>query len=64
MRSMSKGLSVFAAAAAVCATASAADAGSRHTAHHHVATVVHAPAYAAYGAAGARAEEFSGTSVP
>ena len=56
----SKTLWVFAAAAALCVAASAADARPRH----HVTPVVQAPAYAAYGVRGARAEEYYGTSVP
>ena len=55
---------MLAAVAAVCAAASAADARPRHTAHHRVTPIVHAPAYAAVGPSGARAEEFYGTSVP
>ena len=62
MRSMT--LLLFAGAAALCASASAAEHHARHTAHHRVAPAVAAPAYDAYGASGARAEEFSGTSVP
>ena len=64
MRFMSKSLLLFAAAGAVCAAASAADARPRHITHHSVAPVVQVPAYDAYRASGARAEEFSGTSVP
>lgn len=60
----SKTLWVFAAAAALCAATSAADARPRHPARHHVTPVVQAPAYAAYGVRGARAEEYYGTSVP
>lgn len=52
------------AAVALGATASAADSHARHRAHHRVAPAVSAPAYDAYGPSGARAEEFSGTSVP
>jgi hypothetical protein len=64
MRSTSKMLWAFAAAAALCAATSAADARPHHTAQHRVAPVVHTPAYAAVGPNGARAEEFYGTSVP
>jgi hypothetical protein len=72
MRSISKTLWIFAAVAVLCAATSAADARARHTAHHHFAPVARVPAYdaygpaygAMYGARGARAEEFYGTSVP
>jgi hypothetical protein len=64
MNFMSKALCVFATVAALCAAASAADARPRHITHQRIAPVVRAPAYAAYGASGARAEEFHGTSVP
>ena len=52
------------AAAALGASASAADSHARHRPHHRAAPVVAAPAYDAYRASGARAEELSGTSVP
>jgi hypothetical protein len=64
MRSISKTFWVFAAVATFGAAISAADARPRHAVHRRVAPVVHVPAYAAYGAIGARAEEFRGTSVP
>ena len=64
MRSVSRLVWAFVAAAVVSSTVSAADARPRHTAHRRVAAVVHAPAYAAYGAARGHAEEFNGTSVP
>lgn len=52
------------AAVSFGAAASAADSHARHRAHHRVAPSVAAPAYDAYGPSGARAEQFSGTSVP
>ena len=64
MRSISKTFGIFAVATALCGAVSVADAHPRRVAHHRVAPVVQAPAYAAYGPTGARAEEFRGTSVP
>ena len=62
MRSMT--LLLSAAAVALCAGAVAAESHPRHVVRHRVAPAVATPAYDAYGPSRARAEEFSGTSVP